>query len=283
MSPIENVFSLQLFLIMVSLPLMFLSALLQERQRAEGSLRASHMQISNLAGRLIHAQEEERRRIARELHDDFSQRLAAQALALNHVARQIPGDCPDVAKQLSALKERASELSEDLRLLSHGLHPATLDYAGLPAALQSLAAEICEGKQMRVNLHVEASSSKVPINIALCCYRVVQEALRNAVKHARATLTQVSVNVTDSCVFLSIADNGPGIDLDKLWASTGIGLTSMRERVKLLGGEVEIMRREKEGTLVAVTVPLGNAAAKGESEVGGTKNWAGAASELRGE
>ena len=257
LNPIENVFSLQLFLIMVCVPLMFLAALLQEQRRTESSLRASHMQISSLAGRLIHAQEEERKRIARELHDDFSQRLAAQSLALNHITRQISPANADVSRQLLAIKERTSELSEDLRLLSHDLHPATLEHAGLPVALQSLAAEFARGRKMRVDLHLEAGTPPVPINIALCCFRVVQEALRNAARHAQATLAQVSVHVTDSRVFLSVADNGLGIEMEKLCSSPGLGITSMRERVKLLGGEFEIMRREKVGTLVAVTVPMG--------------------------
>jgi two-component system sensor histidine kinase UhpB len=177
-------------------------------------------------------------------------------MALSDAKRQMVPMCGALAQQLDVLRELTVKLSEDIRLISHELHPATLEHAGLPAALHSLSAEFTKIMNVPVDFCFNGEKPEIPPNLALCCYRVVQEALRNAAKHAHATLVQVSIHVTDSRVFLSIADNGMGIELAKLYGSAGLGITSMRERVRLLGGEFEILRRDIKGTLVAVTLPL---------------------------
>jgi two-component system sensor histidine kinase UhpB len=177
-------------------------------------------------------------------------------MALSEAKRHIVPTCGILAQQLDVLRDLTVKLSEDIRLISHELHPATLEHAGLPVALHTLSAEFTKLMNIPVDFSINGEKPELPPNLALCCYRVVQEALRNAERHARATFVQVSIHVTDSRVFLSIADNGVGIELAKLCGSAGLGITSMRERVRLMGGEFEILRRDMKGTLVAVTLPL---------------------------
>src|SRR4029453_15097918 len=172
-----------------------------ERQRAEAelreseaSLRKSHQQNQELAGRLITAQEGERARIARELHDDVGQRLASFSIALGTVRRGLPNAPQLVYEELAGLRRETVTVGNDLRLLSHELHPALLEHLGLVDALRRRCEEVSEESGVTVALDVTSEFGQVPDEVALCLYRVAQEALRNVVTHAQARPARVELS-----------------------------------------------------------------------------------------
>jgi PAS domain S-box-containing protein len=231
-----------------------------ERKRAEQALRdreealrRSHRQIRALAGRLLTAGEEERRRLARELHDDVNQRVAALAIALGTARRRLV-DAPAVlATQLGDLETRALELATDLRRVSHDLHPAVLEHAGLAVALRAQCGEVSRVAGVPVTLDIQDGISVGP-DTALCLYRVAQEALRNVVKHAGAGRIEVSLGVTAGDVVLVVSDDGRGFD-PGLPPLSGLGLVSMEERVRLLRGSLKVRSAPRQGTHVCVRIP----------------------------
>jgi signal transduction histidine kinase len=219
-SPAENVLSLQIFLIAISLPLMLLTALIEERRNNEGALRrneealrASYEQIQSLVGRLITAQATERTRIARELHDDINQQLASLSIAFSGLKRRLPADAADVHDTLARLQQRTITLAEAIRHLSHDLHPGVLQHAGLVAALEAHCAEVGSQHAIKVTFSAAAGLEAIPQDIALCLYRVAQEALRNVARHAGATHAEVALTRWDEGIQLRVADAGRGFDL----------------------------------------------------------------------
>jgi signal transduction histidine kinase len=263
-SPTENVVSLQVFLMAISFPLTFLAALMEEGQtkeealrRNEAALRISYGQIQSLVGRLITAQEAERTRIARELHDDITQQLAALSIALSGLKRRLPADVADVHDALARLQQRTIALADALRHLSHELHPGVLQHVGLVAALKAHCAEFGSQHAIEVTLAAAASLEAIPQNIALCLYRVVQEALRNIAAHAGAHQVRVALSSTAAGLELTIADDGQGFDLTEARRRGGLGLISLDERVRLVGGSVRINTQLQRGTELRVQVPLG--------------------------
>jgi signal transduction histidine kinase len=264
LSAAENILSLQIFLIGISLPLMFLAALVEERRnkeevlrRNEASLRASYAQIQSLVGRLITAQESERTRIARELHDDINQQLAALSIALSGLKRRLPADAADVDNALARLQQRTMTLADDIRHLSHELHPGVLQHAGLVAALKAHCAEFGSQHDIEVTLSVAAALDAIPQDIALCLYRVAQEALRNVAAHAGARQAHVALSRPADGLELTITDDGQGFDLAEVQRGGGLGLISLHERVHLVGGSVRIDTQRQRGTELRVQVPLG--------------------------
>jgi PAS domain S-box-containing protein len=228
---------------------------------SEARLRASHEEIQHLAGRLIAAQEEERTRIARDLHDDVSQQLAGLSIGLSGLRRQIaskPLD-PAVSSALSSLQERAIMLGESIRTLSHDLHPGVLEHAGLVAALSSHCAALEKEHAIRLDLQVAYDMGTIPSPPALCLYRVAQEALRNVISHARATSVDVELVRTRAGAELTISDNGVGFNAaEQRLNRAGLGLISIHERVRLAGGTVSITSSPGQGTTVKVSVPFDN-------------------------
>jgi signal transduction histidine kinase len=232
------------------------------RRRAEAEMRAqqaqlaeSNRQITELFGRLIGAQEAERSRIARDLHDDVSQRVAALSIAMSSLKRKVSGTRDDVqaAAALSAMQRDAAMLAEGIRLVSHNLHPSVLQHAGLVTALTVFCKEFATLDGPSIRFTAAADVGTVDGKAALCLYRVTQEALNNAAKHAHATTVTVSLARARDVLHLSIADDGRGFDLAGMRArGAGLGLTSMDERVRLLGGQVVIETRPGGGTRVLV-------------------------------
>ena len=264
LSPAENILSLQIFLIAISLPLMFLAALVEERRnkeealrRNEAALRASYEQIQSLVGRLITAQEAERTRIARELHDDINQQLAALSIAFSGLKRRLPADAADVHDALARLQQRTITLVDAIRHLSHELHPGVLQHAGLVAALKDHCAEFGRQHAIEVTLSAAADLDAIPQDIALCLYRVAQEALRNIAAHAGARQAHVALRRTADGLELTIADDGQGFDLTEARRRGGLGLISLDERVRLVGGSLRINTQRQRGTELRVQVPLG--------------------------
>jgi signal transduction histidine kinase len=219
-----------------------------ERTRADEALRT-------LTGRLIEAQEAERRRLARELHDGLNQQLAMLAVELGMLAPKVPEDAPMVRDQLFRLRDRAERLSNDLRHMTHQLHPAALEHLGLVSALRSHCAEFSRHEGMRVWFHVSAEVRSKNPDVAVCLYRIAQEAIRNAAKHSHAKEAWVEIGQYRDAIRLSIMDKGIGFDLRTLNEGRGLGLVSMRERVQLICGAVTIKSAPGEGTCVEVRVP----------------------------
>ncbi len=236
-----------------------------ERQRAEAelrdseaSLRKSHQQNHELAGRLITAQEIERARIARELHDDVGQRLASFSIALSLLGRRLSGAPQPVHDELAGLQRQTVALGNDLRLLSHELHPALLEHLGLVDALRRRCEEVSEESGLTVAFDVTSELGQVPDQVALCLYRVAQEALRNVVTHAQARSASVELGRQDGRLAMRIADDGRGFEPGTAAGRRGLGLISLDERVRMLAGTLGIESAPHIGTIVSVTVPVGD-------------------------
>jgi signal transduction histidine kinase len=233
----------------------FASAL--ERRQAEGAARVSAAQIRDLAGRLMTAQEEERRRIARDLHDDVNQELAALSIALSALGGRLrPGTVPDVLDELARLQARTVTLSEAIRHLSHELHPGVLEHVGLVSALRGYCRDFEREHDVAVTLRADGDLGTVPAPIALCLYRVAQEGLGNVAKHAKAREVRVTLERAGVDVVLAIADDGCGFDPVEARSRPGLGLLSLDERARLVGGRLTVDARPQRGTELRIVVPL---------------------------
>ncbi len=234
------------------------------RRRAEvavresaSALRQSYEQNRDLAGRLINAQEEERTRIARDLHDDLSQQLASVSIMLSGLKRKVgkPDSALEVEQTISALQDRAATAAEAVRTLSHELHPSVLEHAGLVSALRRHCAEVEAHHHVNVSFSGEAEDLEtLKPDVALCLFRVTQEALTNAVRHARASAIRVEVTWTPEATDLRIIDDGIGF-VPGEQAGSGLGLRSIDERVRLSRGAVTVESQIGQGTTLRVRIP----------------------------
>jgi signal transduction histidine kinase len=259
----EKVLSLQLFLIIMSTPLMFLAAAIREQEYAERTLRESEERYrvmveeqADLAGRLIIAQEEERKRLNRALHEDLNQQVAALAIGLGRLGRQLPHVDLAVRNELTKLETKTTLLSERVSSLSHELHSSTLEHVGLGAALKLLCAEFTDRENVSVTLAVEGAINDVPAEIALCLYRVAQESLRNIAEHSGAKSARLTLTETADALELRIADQGIGFDPIKAKERRGLGLISIEERIRLSHGSFEIESHPGSGTELKVSIPF---------------------------
>ena len=231
-----------------------LEAEIAERKIVENALRASNRRIEDLAGRLITAQEEERARLARELHDDITQQIASLSISLTSLKRRLPSDLTERHVEVDGLQQKATALSEAVRHLSHGLHPTVLKHFGLVVALKGVCAEFGSLKTIEVVFHADDRLTDIPEAVALCLYRVAQEALHNAARHAHAHRVEVSLAVVEKELELRIADDGRGFD--RAEQRRGLGLSSIDERVRLVAGRMEIRSEKGRGTELRVRAPL---------------------------
>jgi PAS domain S-box-containing protein len=216
-----------------------------------------------LAGRLIHAQERERRRLARELHDDFSQRLAMVEFRLGELASGSAESSS--AAEISQLRQEVKGISSDLHSLSHQLYSSKLEMLGLAQSVRCLSRDFAEQHGIEIECkHLDVRSS-LTHDISLCLFRTVQESLRNVSKHSEASKVQVRLQEKSGAICLTVSDNGVGFDPASNCASKGIGIQSMRERARMLGGTFEIRSRRSGGTKIMVRVPVAMA---------GTNCWA---------
>jgi signal transduction histidine kinase len=151
---------------------------------------------------------------------------------------------------------QVSELANDVQALSHRLHSSKLDYLGLGAAAASLCREVCNRQRVEVNFHSHGVPQKLPHDISLCLYRVLQEALQNAIKHSDSRKLEVSLTFISNEIQLTVRDSGIGFDSEEALKGNGLGLTSMRERLKLVDGNVSIESRRGVGTVVRASVPI---------------------------
>ncbi|MFN7962416.1 MAG: tetratricopeptide repeat protein [Thermoanaerobaculia bacterium] len=204
-------------------------------------------------GRLA-SEEEIRRRLARGLHDDHCQRLAALGFELRAVRNRLDEGDPRRG-ELDGLGERLGELGEDLRQLSHDLHPAILERRGLVVALRDQVAEVAERQGLRVELELPEAEPALPPEVALALYRIAQEGLANILRHAGVPRARLSLEASRSAVQLTLSDEGAGFEPEAARRADGLGLASMEERARLLGGRLRIRSAPGAGTMLVATVP----------------------------
>jgi signal transduction histidine kinase len=216
-----------------------------------------------LTRRLLHAQEDERRSVARELHDGLNQTLAMLGVEVGIALNQLPASSKSVRQQLQRILLRVEQVTEEVRQISHRLHPALLEHLGLVSALRSYCSEFEQHRNLDVLFVCEGSADQIPFQIAVCLYRIVQEALCNAAKHSGGREIVVSLFLSNGEIKLSISDDGCGFDVIQPGQHSGLGLISMEERARIVGGRFSIDSHMGAGTRVEVVVP-GKEASKWE-------------------
>ena len=239
--------------LIVILCLSTLAAYLQFSRKQLKQARDAQLQLSGL---LINAQETERSRLASELHDDFSQRLALLALGLENASEALSDPSQATKRQLHELFNSASELGADLHTVSHRLHPSALKSLGLVLGLKALCQESSSRQGVKIVFSSEDIPRAVPPNVALCLFRIVQEGLQNLRKYSGASQGQVNLRKEGDRLILSVSDKGRGFDAKEMRNSVGLGIRSMGERARLVGGQFEIHSEPGEGTRIDVSVPL---------------------------
>jgi signal transduction histidine kinase len=236
--------------------MLFLSALVAYLQYSRKQLKLAEEGRRELSGMLINAEEHERQRVASELHDDFSQRLALLALGLENVDDATPASLPDVHAHLRELVRSASGIGIDLHTLSHRLHSSTLESLGLVPAVGAL----CKEFTLQQGIGASFSSDEIPRSVhpdaALCVFRIVQEALRNVKKYADAEEAEVELRMTADGVDVTVRDKGRGFDWREIRQNEGLGIRSMEERARSVGGKFKIHSEPDKGTTVNAWVPL---------------------------
>lgn len=208
--------------------------------------RASERIARELTGRLIHAAEEERQRVARELHDDFSQRLALLSIGLDALPQKPSADQKSLHQKLQELGEKVKELAGDVHNLSHRLHSSKLGLLGLKAALVEVCQQVSCQHNLDIQVQADALSLQLSDELSLCFYRVAQEALNNAIKHSHTTRIEVKLGDSGGHVWMRIKDFGVGFDPTA--RAAGIGLAAMRERLRMVGGSLRVKSSPGVGT-----------------------------------
>jgi PAS domain S-box-containing protein len=219
------------------------------RKETEAALR-------NLSGRLLEAQEEERARVAKELHDGVSQNLALLAVELDLLGQRLPENIAQMKPCLEEFSTRTKALLDEVNRLARGLHPAKLEQLGLASALRAFCREMESGGVIAVQFETENVPRMLPGEVALCLYRVAQEALWNVAKHSGAKRANVELAGAEGDIRLRIADDGKGFDPARVPRATSLGLVSMRERIRLVQGEIQWNSKPGQGTRVIARVPL---------------------------
>ena len=212
--------------------------------------------LATLSGRLIETQEEERKRIAREIHDDYQQRLAMVAMDLEGLSESVGGHSAEAAQTLHQLFDQVSELGADLHSLSHRLHSSTLESLGLIAGVRAFCEEFSLQQEMEVEFVHENVPRFISKDAALCLFRIVQESLRNVKRHSGVQRAEVRLELVEEKLHLSVTDRGRGFNANKPAEEKGIGVRSMEERLRLLGGKLEIESKPMEGTRIDAWLPF---------------------------
>jgi signal transduction histidine kinase len=219
-----------------------------ERKEAEDVL-------ANLSGRLIRAREDECARIARELHDDLNQRMALVLVELEQLGQNPPESAEKLREQLGKVRGQISETSKEIHRMSYDLHPSKLAHLGLVAALKSLCGELEQKHGLRIEF-IHDVPENLPQDASLCLYRIAQGCLNNVIRHSAAEKAKVELRGTAREIRLRVTDSGIGFDIESPKAKKGLGLVSMRERLRLVGGRISIESRPSKGTKIDVKVPL---------------------------
>ena len=226
------------------------------RRRAEEGLREGQLELRRLTGRLLLAQETERRRIALELHDDLNQSLALLAVDLDLLGQNPPVSGALLGERMHELSGRVKQLSSEVHELSHQLHPTKLEQLGLVVAVRGLCGELSHAHGVGIDFTAEQVASTISADTALCLYRITQEALRNVIKHSGARHARVELRGRPDAISLRISDDGCGFDTGSADGKGGLGLVSMRERLRLVGGDIAILSRPPGGVQIDVRIPM---------------------------
>jgi signal transduction histidine kinase len=205
---------------------------------------------------LIEAQEKERNRIARDLHDDIGQRLALLAIELEQVHQNPTARPSEIRARMDKLRKQTLEIANDVQTLSHELHSSKLEYLGIVAAMTSFCQEFGEQQKVEIDFKSHDLPTPLPVEISLSLFRVLQEALQNAAKHSGVGHFEVELWGRQDAVHLTVSDCGGGFDTEAAMKGRGLGLTSMRERLRLVNGELSINSQPTRGTSVHALVPL---------------------------
>ena len=212
--------------------------------------------------RLLEAQEAERARIARDLHDDIGQRLALLAMGLEQLQRSAANPASGIAESIDAVRRQALDISADVQALSHQLHPSRLQLLGVVPAIRGFCSEVSDRQKVDVDFTHQDVPGTVPPDIAICLFRVLQEALQNAVRHSSAARFSVNLQGTPKDISLTVRDAGRGFDPASVSQYGGLGLTSMRERLRLVAGELVIESQPALGTTIVARVPFPSGSAQ---------------------
>lgn len=218
--------------------------------------KLSEESLHSLSGQLINAQEGERARIARELHDDFSQRLAILGIELGQLQKMLPESDTEERARIAEMLKSTNELSSDLHSLSHQLHSSKLELLGLVPALQGLCVELSEKYETQLEFTERGFPVELPRELALCLFRVAQEALGNVIKHSGAKSAHIALGANADGVSLRISDHGKGFDTDIMDQERGIGLRGMSERLRIVGGRLTVISEPLKGTEILAEAPL---------------------------
>jgi PAS domain S-box-containing protein len=212
--------------------------------------------VAGMSRKLLEAQEQERRRIARELHDDINQRLALLSVEIDRMKEVSPVTYGELRSRMDELGKRTSEISAVVQSLSHDLHSSKLEYLGLVSAMRGFCKEFGEKHKVKVDFDSEGMPATVPQEISICLFRVMQEGLNNALKHSGVKLFEVKLLGLSTEIRLAVRDAGKGFDPELTKDTPGLGLVSMQERVRLVKGTILITSRPLSGTQINVRVPL---------------------------
>jgi signal transduction histidine kinase len=220
-----------------------------ERMESEATLQGLRL-------RLTRAHDEERAHLARELHDDISQRLAIVGMTLSEVERLSPQASPTLETKLRALRQHVNSIAHDIHRISHNLHPSTLGDLGLVSALRGLCREFSDQRRVSVQFSVDVATAQASQDVAITLYRITQECLANIAMHSGSREARVNLTERSGALHLTIADTGIGFDARRLQPKAGLGLVSIRERARLIGAQLEITSAPVRGTKVELRVPL---------------------------
>jgi len=212
--------------------------------------------ILGIGRKLIEAHEQERTRIGRDLHDDIVQRLVLLAIELGGVQQDVPESASELRTRIGTLQNEATQITNDVQLLSHELHSSKLDYLGIVGATKNFCKEFGERQKVEIDFQSHDLPTGLPRELSLSLFRVLQEALRNATKHSGIKRFEVRLWGSTGEIHLNVSDLGAGFDTETAMKSTGLGLTSMQERVRLVGGELSINSQPKGGTTIHARVPF---------------------------
>jgi PAS domain S-box-containing protein len=212
--------------------------------------------LSNVSRRLIEAQEQERLRIARELHDDINQRIAMLSIEFDRMEESEQPSGPEHRSRVKELQKRLLELGVEVQAISHRLHSSKLEYLGLVVACRSFCREVAERQKVTVDFTATDVPHEVPKEVSLCLFRVLQESLNNAIKYSGVQHFEVQLHGVSDEIQLMVRDNGEGFDVETAMSGQGLGLISMRERANLVNGTMSITSKPGDGTEISVRVPL---------------------------
>jgi signal transduction histidine kinase len=218
--------------------------------------RQAEEALRNLGGRLINAQEEERSRVARELHDDLNQQVAIMSIQLEQLGQKIPKGRHDLSALVGGLWAKAQEISSEIHRLSYRLHPAKLDHLGLAAAIKSLCDELSEHREIKIEFRQVGFPAVLSREVTLCVFRIAQESLHNVIRHSGAHDAQVLLRKSSRSVHLCVSDTGCGFDMQSSRTKNGLGFISMRERLRLVSGRISIRSQPFSGTQIDIVVPI---------------------------